>query len=208
MLGPTFSTWLQAILTLIVFSFLLKENSAWRFVEHVYIGFTAAHALSMGWGNIKNLALTPMKTQSKVYLIIPCILGIMLYTRFISKYRWMSRYPMSFLVGAGTGMILKGIIDAQFVSQVRASMVPISFANGFWEGLGSIVIIVGTIAVLFYFYFSDPGERAVFKNVRSIGRIVMMMAFGATFGNAVMGEMTLFIGRLQFLYGDWLKIMK
>lgn len=31
---------------------------------------------------------------------------------------------------------------------------------------------------------------------------------GKPFGNAVMGEMTLLIGRLQFLYGDWLKIMK
>lgn len=208
MLGTTFATWLSAILTLIVFSFLLGENPAWRFVEHVYIGFTAAHAISMGWNNINNLAVKPIANESRFYLIIPCILGLMLYSRFFPKQSWLSRYPMAFLIGGGTGMILKGVMEAQFISQIRASVVPISFENGLLEGIGNIVIIVGTICVLLYFYFSDPEGVPGLKQIRGFGRFIMMIAFGATFGNAVMGEMTLLIGRLQFLYGEWLKLIK
>ncbi|HQE49571.1 MAG TPA: hypothetical protein PKV93_09510 [Fervidobacterium sp.] len=208
MLGPTFATWLGAILTLVVFSFLFGENPAWRFVEHVYIGFTAAHAISMGWRNIDSLAVKPIANESRLYLLIPCILGVMLYSRFFPRYSWLSRYPMAFLIGCGTGMILKGVMEAQFISQIRASVVPIVFDNGLMEGIGSIVIILGTICVLLYFYFSDPDGVPGLKQIRSFGRFIMMIAFGATFGNAVMGEMTLFIGRLQFLYGEWLNLMK
>lgn len=208
MLGPTFSTWMGVFATLAVYSFLFKENPVWRLVEHIYIGFAAAHAISMGWTNVRNLAWTPMKTQGKYYLLVPCILGIMLYARFTKSYRWVSRYPMAFLVGAGNGMILKGVIQAQFVSQVKATMVPITFSQGFWVGLGNLIIVVGTCAVLYYFHFSSRERYAAERNIRMLGRWVMMMAFGATFGNAVMGEMTLLIGRLQFLYGDWLKIVK
>ena len=208
MLGPTFSTWMGVVLTLVVFSFLLKENPAWRLVEHIYIGFAAAHAISMGYLNIKNLAWTPMTTKSQYYLIVPCLLGLMLYTRFSRNYRWVSRYPMAFLIGSGNGMILKGIIQAQFVAQVKATMVPISFAKGFWPGVGNLVILFGTIAVLYYFHFSSKEKLPIQRHFRTFGRWVMMMALGATFGNAVMGEMTLFIGRLVFLYGDWLHLMK
>lgn len=208
MLGPTFKTWLGALLTLIVFSFLLKENPLWRLVEHIYLGFAAAHAIAMGWTNVRNLAVLPIVTKSQYYLLIPCVLGLMLYTRFGQGTRWMSRYPMAFLVGAGNGMILKGILQAQFVAQIQATMIPISFSKGFWSGLGSLILVIGTIAVLFYFYFSAQEKYGIETGFRKFGRWVMMVAFGATFGNAVMGEMTLLIGRLQFLYGDWLKIMK
>ena len=208
MLGPVFATWMEAVLTLVVFSFLLKENPAWRLVEHIYLGFTAAHAISMGWANVRSLAWTPITTKGKYYLVIPCILGFMLYARFTKNYKWVSRYPMSFLIGASTGMILKGIIQAQFVSQVKASMVHISFDNGFWPGLGNLVIAVGTVSVLFYFIFSTKEKHPAERHFRTLGRWVMMVAFGATFGNAVMGEMTLLIGRLQFLYGDWLHLIK
>jgi hypothetical protein len=196
-----------AVVTLVVFSFLLKENPAWRLVEHIYIGFAAAHGIAMGYLSIKNLAWTPITTKGQYYLIIPCLLGISLYARFFKSGKWVARYPMAFLVGAGNGMILKGIIQAQFIAQVKATMVPITFAKGFWPFLGNLVIVLGTAATLFYFYFSMAEKGRMDRGARTFGRWIMMMAFGATFGNAVMGEMTLFIGRLQFLYGDWLKII-
>ena len=38
-------------------------------------------------------------------------------------------------------------------------------------------------------------------------RYVMMIAFGALFGNAVMGRMSLMIGRVHFLLADWLGLV-
>ena len=35
-----------------------------------------------------------------------------------------------------------------------------------------------------------------------------MVGFGASFGYTVMARISLFIGRLQFLLGDWLGIIK
>jgi hypothetical protein len=36
----------------------------------------------------------------------------------------------------------------------------------------------------------------------------MMVAFGALFGNVVMSRISLLIGRVQFLLGDWLHIIR
>jgi len=35
-----------------------------------------------------------------------------------------------------------------------------------------------------------------------------MISFGASFGYTVMARVSLLIGRLQFLLGDWLQIIK
>jgi hypothetical protein len=37
--------------------------------------------------------------------------------------------------------------------------------------------------------------------------MVLMVAFGASFAYAVMGRISLLVGRLQFLLGDWLGVI-
>jgi hypothetical protein len=44
------------------------------------------------------------------------------------------------------------------------------------------------------------------KTTSSAGRYFLMISFGAIFGTTVQGRMSLFIGRLIFLYEDWLRI--
>jgi hypothetical protein len=41
-----------------------------------------------------------------------------------------------------------------------------------------------------------------------MGRWLMMIAFGAMFGSTVMARMSLFIGRLSFLFGDWIHLIR
>ena len=132
-------------------------------------------------------------------MIIPIIIGILLFTRLSRKLMWLSLYPIALIVGLGLGMTLRGAIFAQFLSQVKATMLPLNSVN-------NLIIIVGTTAVLLFFFFTREREGLFGSYVR-FGRWIMMIAFGATFGDSVMMAMTLLIGRLQFLYGNWLKLM-
>ena len=47
-------------------------------------------------------------------------------------------------------------------------------------------------------------ENQVLKYIPEVGKIVMMFAFGASFGNATMGRLSLLIGRVSFLLKDWI----
>ncbi|QOR34803.1 hypothetical protein IMX26_15280 [Clostridium sp. 'deep sea'] len=192
-------TWLAAIGTLGLMSFTIKENPFYRFVEHVYVGIGAAHSLVMGWESLKTTAFTPIATGNYLKLI-PVIIGLLLYTRFAKGAIWMSRYPLAILVGIGTGLTIKGTIGAQIINQIQATILPLNSIN-------NVIIVFGVITVLMFFYFTRKNDNKIFNASSKVGRYVMMIAFGALFGNAVMGRMSLMIGRVQFLLGDWLGLL-
>ncbi|QOR33762.1 hypothetical protein IMX26_09630 [Clostridium sp. 'deep sea'] len=195
----TLGTWVAALGTLGLMSFAIKENPFYRFVEHVYVGIGAAHSVVLGWESLKTTAITPIG-NGDLKKIIPLVVGLMLYTRFIKGAMWMSRYPLAMLVGIGTGLTIKGTIGAQIIDQVKATMVPLT-------SIDNIVIVFGVLSVLMFFYFTRKNTNKVFNASSKIGRYIMMIAFGALFGNAVMGRMSLMIGRVQFLLGEWLGLI-
>jgi hypothetical protein len=42
----------------------------------------------------------------------------------------------------------------------------------------------------------------------NLGIIFLMLGFGASFGYTVMSRISLLIGRMQFLLGDWLGVIQ
>ena len=56
------------------------------------------------------------------------------------------------------------------------------------------MILVGTITGLIYFYFSKE-HKGVLGKASRIGIYFLMISFGASFGFAVMGRISLLIGR-------------
>ena len=63
------------------------------------------------------------------------------------------------------------------------------------------------LCVVSYFYFSRE-HKGVLKVTSRIGIVFIMIGFGAAFGYTVMGRISLLIGRLQYLFGNWLGIIK
>jgi hypothetical protein len=192
--------WIAAIATIGIMSFAFKDNPLYRLVENLYVGVSAGHAIVLGYLNIRDQGWNPLVSKGQWNLLVPMILGVLLYTRYNKKLSWMSRFPMALLVGIGTGLAIRGTVGSQIVSQIRSTILPLTSLN-------NVIIIVGTLGTLLYFFFSFEHKGAM-KPVSSFGRYVLMVSFGAAFGSTVMGRMALFIGRLQFLYANWLGIIK
>lgn len=191
--------WIAAFATIGLVSFLFKENPLYRVIENMYVGISAGYALTVGYDNIKNLAVKPM-LQGKYSLLIPIVLGILLYTRYVKRYAWVAKIPLGLLMGIGTGLAIRGLILSQVVNQIKACFIPLnSFDN--------IFMVLGTLIVLFYFFFSIEHKGSA-GNLAKVGRWVMMIGFGASFAGTATGRISLFIGRLQFLLGNWLGIIK
>lgn len=188
--------WVQAIGMIAIFSFIFAENPIYRFCEHVYVGAGAGYAIGVNIKSIVDMAYTPITKNGKFILIIPVILGIMLYARFFKSIAWVSRWSMAFLVGVGAGISIYGGINSQFVVQIRATMLPLNTVNNF-------IMVFGVLSILFYFFFSIE-QRGPVKYISVLGRWVMMVTFGVSFGNVVMGRISLLLGTLQDLLGTWL----
>jgi hypothetical protein len=203
-----FGTWLQAIITILLLSVVFKDNPAYRFAENTYVGLFAGYQVAVQWFNyIRPSFQLKIMEEGKWWYIVPIIIGLMIYTRYVKSIAWVSRYHICFLLGIGSGYILSTTFKPMFIDQVRATFLPLWGTGDWWVNVSNIIYVVGTFTALVYFLFTLE-KKGVQGKISSMGRWVMMVAFGAAFGNTVMARVSLFLGRMQFLLGDWLHMIK
>jgi hypothetical protein len=218
-----------ALLTLGIVSFLYKDNPFYKVCESVFVGLSAGYwFVVLFWENLvpklyENLKLAfqhPTTATGSISIewlyLIALIFGIMMLLRLVPKLGWLSRWPLAFVVGATAGLYFITYLQSNALSQLRATLVPIisftdlhsatsptSSLNAFFKTyLGNIVVLVGTVTGLFYFYFSKE-HKGWFGNSARVGIYFLMITFGASFGYTVMSRMSLLIGRIDFLISDW-----
>jgi hypothetical protein len=224
-LVQSLEVWIAAALTLMVFSFLYRDNPLYKFAEHVFVGVSAAYWMVIGfwttlWPNavLKLVPAAQRMTNPDTPLpdtdpavVVPLILGILMLCRLWPRLAWLSRWPTAFAVGTTVGYSLVRYLRSDFLNQISATIDPGLAANAtsgsLWGlNLDYILIVTGTVCGLAYFTFSRARGGGMGALAR-IGLVFLMITFGASFGSTVMGRVTLLVGRLQFLLGDWLGLI-
>jgi hypothetical protein len=193
-------TWIAAILTIGIFSFLWKDNPFYKFCEHLFVGVSVGYSIAVTWYN----SVYPDLFNP---LIIPLILGLCYFARFIPKVSWLIRFPMAFVLGWASGVVIPAMLQTNVLKQMQGTfLTPGIFAR--WDTLlWAIISFVGVVCSVFYFFFSREHKGAL-KVASQTGVVFLMVGFGASFGYTVMARMSLLIGRLQFVLRDWLGIIK
>lgn len=222
-LTPDLQIWIGALLTLMIFSFLYKDNPAYKFAEHLFVGVSAAYWMVQGfWQQIvPNLfaklfprqfegIVEAAKGQSPEWVyLIPLILGLILLMRLVPPIAWISRWSMAFIIGYTAGSNLTRYLTSDFIIQVQKTLaLPlVTTTADNWLAtimftVSNVVILGGVICSLIYFYFSKE-HTGMFGRASRAGIWVLMVAFGASFGYTVMARISLLIGRIEFLR-DWI----
>ena len=210
------SIWIAAILTLGIFSFLYKDNPLYKACEAIFVGVSAAYwAIVFYFDNIYKKFYEGAVTADEpdYFLWIGAILGLLFLTRLFPKIGWVSRWPMALIVGATAGLWMVGYFVSNAMNQIGntiSSIIVYDAKTGFiaWdETFGTLVILVGVLSGLVYFFFSKE-HKGVFGATAKVGTWFLMVTFGASFGYTVMSRMSLLIGRVDFLLGDWLGILR
>ncbi len=204
----TLGTWLQALFTILLVSVVFKDNPAYRFAEHTYVGLYAGYGVALAFFNYIRPNVQDRLLAKKEYIfLIPILIGLLMYTRYIKPVAWLSRYTISFNLGIGTGYVLSKDFKPYFVDQIRATFLQLWGTGDWWKTVSNWIYVVGVVSSLVYFLFTLQ-KKGVQGRISMVGRVVMMVAFGAAFGNTVMARVSLFLGRMQFLLGDWLHLIK
>lgn len=194
------SNLVAAILTLFIFSFLYKDNPFYRFAEHLLVGVSMGYAIPLVYINaFLPFVYRPIFLEGNFWLIIPSIIGILYTFRFTKNLSWLSRYPIVFGMGI-VGMGVPMSMHSSVLVQMRNAMLPI-------DSINSALIFIGTVSILLYFFFSKP-HKGLYGKFTNVGIWFMMVGFGASFGYTVMARISLLIGRIQFLLGDFLGLIK
>ena len=134
--------------------------------------------------------------EIRMIYIIPFILGIFMLLRLIPKIGWLARWAIAYVVGIAAGLRFYAYLNSDILGQIKAS--GINFTSDWGTIINSLILLIGTICGLIYFFYSTE-HKGVVGRLSKIGIYFLMIKFGASFGFAVMGRISLLIGRINDL---------
>ncbi len=202
---PGLGTWVAAFLTIFALSFLYKDNPFFRFTESLFAGVSLGYyiGITLNQTFMPNLIEPLTKDFAKNWdLLVPGLLSVLLYMRYLPKGGWIARYALAIYVAYYIGLDFTRRLHGEVLPQLSRAIVPISKFDSHTI-LYSLIFAIGVFSVLIYFFFSKEQDR-VTKRVARLGIYFLMVSFGAAFGFTVMGRVALLIGRLNFLILDWI----
>lgn len=215
--AKTLGVMVGAGLTLMMFTFLYRDNPFFRLAEHIYLGLSVGYLITvvvhdwlpkqLGEPFFKPLFYPGESVTGVEWTrVFPIILGLFILARFVPKIAWLSRYSFAILVGWGAGLMIPQVIYAFVFKQAKASIVALNAEPSFFSNMSAVISFVGLLCVLVYFFFSVRHEGPV-KPVAETGKYFIMISLGATFGYTVMQRISLLAGRVDYLLLDWLHII-
>ncbi len=202
--------WVAAGLTLFILTFLYEDNPLFKLAEHLYVGISLGYTVVKGYELLHRLVIEPVVGDQDWSRLIPVMIGLLMLARYIPRLAWLSRIAFAFIVGVGSGLAIPRLISSNILKQVEDTVRPLvtSSQDGVLQvsmslsdpssSLNSLIILVGVLSVLFYFFFSVEHTGAG-KVVALTGIVFLMLAFGAAFGYTAMARLSLLIGRLRDL---------
>lgn len=199
------STLIAGLLTLAILTFLYRDNPAYKMAESLLIGVSVGYMLvTTVSSTLMGLLFKPLFLDGTLRLIVPLALGLMMFGRFFAKTSFLSRWPIAVMIGSGAGVAIPVMLEQRTLKQLSATVMPLLHESG-WPDVAAIVVLVGVITTLCYFYFSHEHKGPLGVAAR-VGTYFLMLFFGTTFGYTVMSRMSTFIGRMEFLLTDFVHL--
>lgn len=199
---------LSLLFTVLILSYVVGDNPAFRLAVHVFIGISAGYVAAIVLLQvIANKLIVPLvfgDIYQQVLVVIPLILGLMLFTKLSPRIEWIGRPVVAFLVGTGAAAVVAGAIMGTIYPQVASSVNELNPNRGLLDLLGGVFILLGTVATLAYFQFTVIGQKTsggaqglVIKVITFVGQIFIAITLGTLFAGVFSAALTALIDRIQ-----------
>lgn len=202
------------LLTLMVFSYLVGDNPAFKIAVYIFVGVTAGYVAVVAWWQVllpdlirPLIAGTP---ATRAMLAVPLLLSGMVLMKAWPPLSRLGAPAMGLLVGAASAVAIGGAIQGTLIPQVRATLdaADIGRLTSAEALLNAIFVFVGVLSSLIYFHFSarlqtDGSVRrlAPIEFIARIGGFFLAITLGVLFAGVYSAALTALIERLQFIVG-------
>lgn len=202
-----FAIWVDMLYTVGFFTITVKVNPWYRFCENSLVGVSVGYSTVLAIKSVNDIAVTPL-AKGNIIMLIPIVLGFLLFTRYIKPVAFLRTWPIALMIGVGSGVAVTGAVSGQIVSQITATYnLPLIVTNDLVGSFNNILYIILLITTVFYFIFTiEQKGRSPSGILAKIGRYAMIVAFGVTFGTTMTQRINTLIERLTFLIHTWLGI--
>lgn len=190
----------MALGTFLIFStlsMLYKDNPFFRVGQMAVMGSSISHFILLNMQNVYNNALTPL-LSGDILMVIPLVLGLLMYSRLKASISWLARYPSSVLIGIGTGVMVAGTVSGQVLDQIAVTITDVIPSDCGICNLNAIIIAVGVVTSITFFIFTKE-HTGVVGNSAKIGRKYLMISLGANWSGELVWYLTQLVGRLMYV---------
>ena len=190
------------IITILTYSILYKYTVLFRFVEYTSIGILTSYTFIITLRGFINTTWLPLTTKGDILQIFPIFLGFLLLTRLSKGAMWISKYPMSLIVGVATGVSVRTALKTLLIDQILGMQISLAGMTTL-KMFNTIIMVVLTITTITFFLFTIERGK-ILSPLSTIGRAGLMLSFGALFGATIMSRMALVIGVIHTILKGWL----
>lgn len=200
------------LLTVMIFSYLVGDNPAFRIAVYIFVGVTAGYVASVAWWQVllPNLILPLIAgaPATRAMLAVPLLLSGMILMKAWPPLSRLGAPAMGLLVGAASAVAIGGAIQGTLLPQTRATLdaVDPGKLNSVEGLLNGALVFLGVLTSLTYFHFSarlhadGSARRPVpIDFMARIGGIFLAITLGVLFAGVYSAALTALIERLQFI---------
>jgi hypothetical protein len=188
--------WIAAFLTLGIMSFLYKDNAWYKFCEAVFVGLSAGYWVaslfwqnlySKFWENFSPAVVHLFQGQLDYNLLYfgGGVLGFMMILRLVPPIGWISRWPLSVVVGGTAGLYLINYLVSNAVKQIGSTIQPlvtfpatISWVQSGGVIIGNIVVFVVLVFSLGLLLFARESRVELSKPIKIFFFLIALVACG------------------------------
>lgn len=199
---------IAVILTLLVLSRIIGDNPLFRVAQYLFVGISLGYAFVVIYHQVLLPSLIHIVTGlnrpiAAVSALIPFLIGLLLLPRIIGRQSlsWLANIPLGIIFGVGAALALSGAMLGTIKPQILGT-IAFSVRSAPQDIVGSILMALGVILVLSYFYFTVPekvGLMRISQVSARLGRWLLMITFGFFLAGALLTYLIALNERIEFL---------
>jgi len=213
MTADLFSSVIAFLLTVMILSYLIGDNPAFRVAVHIFVGAAAGYVGAVAWWQVlwPDLLL-PLMTGTvgtRAALAVPLVLSGLLLMKAWPPLSRLGMPAMGLLVGAASAVAIGGAVQGTLFPQASATVEAIgSGTTRSWDLLvNGLLVLVGAVTSLMYFHFSATvrpdglvRRPGVLEIAAGIGAVFLAITLGVLFAGVYSAALVALIERLRFVW--------
>jgi len=200
------ATWVAAMVTIGVWSYLLGERRLFGLAQHLLAGMATGYLVLIAVREILlPRLLVPLASDPAGHLLLIPALALV---AALAGGRWLPRQvpalPVAILVGATAAFALGGAVSGTLLPQLAGSVLrpgtPLNVGN-------SVIGLAITVLVVLGFLHGVPRGR-ITGAAAGAGHWLLIGAIGGWLGFLLVSRLSLVVDRLGFLLTSWLGLAR
>jgi hypothetical protein len=203
-LAGTVATWTAALVTILVWAYLVGERRIFNLAQHLLAGLATGYLVLLAVREVLIPRLVePIGSGAPSPLLMVAAILVLAMVAAAWLPRAIVAIPVAVLVAATAAFALGGAVAGTLMPQLGASLVAPGLAPA--ELIGAIISLVITVLVLLAFLHGAPRRRIV-VGAAGAGRWLLLGGIGGWLGFLIVSRLALLVDRVGFLLNGWLGI--